>query len=185
MTEIHQYTLQLEQMCDSLKCQSCSKCDQFVSHGFVYKKQHQGDKEKVGKRIFCTNRYCRSGCGSTFRLYLCTEIPILHFGTAELLIFLRALLSHASIGVAYEKATGTVEPRNAYRWLNKLKDKLIDYRQFLKVRHEKITTAFKSRGHRLKILLPTLQRVFSTFTNLSNFSNPCASYQISQPDNFI
>jgi len=49
---MHQFTLSLDTHSDTLECQHCLKKDQFVSHGFIYKKQHQNDKQAIGKRIF-------------------------------------------------------------------------------------------------------------------------------------
>ncbi|WP_198263018.1 hypothetical protein [sulfur-oxidizing endosymbiont of Gigantopelta aegis] len=54
---MHQFTLSLDTHSDTLECQHCLKKDQFVSHGFIYKKQHQNDKQAIGKRIFCSNRH--------------------------------------------------------------------------------------------------------------------------------
>jgi len=89
---LHQFTLSLDFHQDMTQCHKCSKHDQFVSHGFVYKKQRQGDKTIVGKRIFCSNRYGKVGCGSTHRLYLTAQIPSLQYNTEHLFRFLLELI---------------------------------------------------------------------------------------------
>lgn len=180
IASIHQYTMELDRYHDSLKCKHCFKQDQFISHGFVYKKARKGKKRTVGKRIFCSNRYGRSGCGSTFRLYLSEEIPTFQYTTTHLFAFLTALFALFSIQNAYEKATGTRDPRNAWRWLNKLQAQLIGYRQFLKTRSEDVVEQFKSRTQRLQILLPTIQRLF-----LKISEPPCAHYQTINQVSFI
>lgn len=47
---------------DRFCCRRCGQSTQFVSHGFVYRKQYRGDRAEVGKRLFCANRRGRSGC---------------------------------------------------------------------------------------------------------------------------
>ncbi len=72
---INQFSLSLDFHQDKVKCSFCLKNDQLISHGNVYKQRSMSVKEKVGKRIFCSNRYGRSGCGRTFQLYIATEVP--------------------------------------------------------------------------------------------------------------
>jgi len=177
---IHQFTLELERYSDSLNCHYCLKNDQFVSHGFVYKKQSRGEKRKVGKRIFCSNRSGRTGCGSTLRFYLSEELHAFHYNTSQLFIFLSSLIARLSIQAAYQQATGTREPRNAYRWLNRLQPKLIEYRRLLKRPTKSIELTFKSSTKRFQILLPTIQ---SLFLNLG--FQPCSEYQIIKQMRFI
>lgn len=77
MDTLHRFTLEIDRYQDELQCHHCAKNDQFVSHGFIYKQRSQSLREAVGKRIFCSNRYGRSGCARTFRLYIATELPSL------------------------------------------------------------------------------------------------------------
>lgn len=169
---IHAFTLSLNYHQPSLQCEHCSKNDQFISHGFIYKQLSCHLRQKVGKRIFCSNRNGHTGCGRTFRLYVMARIPRLQYSTAHLFIFLCSLLAHQSIQQAYETATGTEEPRNAWRWLDKLHHKLIDYRCRLKCRSKFLYTAFASGTKRLHLLLPTITRLFSLLGD-----NPCDHYQ--------
>lgn len=177
---MHQFTLSLDSHSDSLTCQHCLKNDQFVSHGFIYKKQQQNEKQAIGKRIFCSNRCGRSGCGSTWQLYLSHEIPSLYYSTLELFTFLYSLMASLSIQSAYEQATGTDDPRNAYRWLSRLQNKLMDYRCLLKTRTQPGSQTVQSRCKRLQQLLPTLQRLFHLMKE-----PPCASYQYLRQNHFI
>lgn len=174
------FTMELERHQDLLECKKCSKNDQFVSHGYVYKKHVKGDTRTVGKRIFCSDRYHRSGCGSTLRLYLATELPAHQYTSIHLFIFLSSLIDNASIQKAYEKATLTENPRNAYRWLNKCLRKLTDYRLFLNKRTEVQSLLFKSKNKRRQLLLPTLQSLFVKTKHL-----PCATYQMNHQTCFL
>jgi len=179
LNSIQQFTLSLDRHRDNLKCKTCSKNNQFVSHGFVYKKQYGGLRQAVGKRVFCSNRFGRSGCGRTFRLYLATEIPKLNYAIHHLAVFIHCLLAGSCIDKAYYTATKTKDPRNAYRWLNKLQCKLIDYRCVLNLRTKNYVNRFKSRTRRLRLLLPTLLALLS-----GTFSS-CFHYQLCTQKPFI
>jgi len=180
MGSLDLFTMALERHQDVLECKKCSKSNQFVSHGYVYKKHLQGDTRTVGKRIFCSDRYGRSGCGSTLRLYLAAELPALQYTATHLFIFLCALIDSASIQKAYEQATHTENPRNAYRWLDKCLHKLMDYRHFLNSRTEARSPLFKSRSKRLQLLLPTLQCLF-----VKTKFPACAAYQMNRQTCFV
>ncbi len=172
---IDQFTLSLDYHQDKLECVHCSKHDQFVSHGIVYKQRSIAIKEPVGKRIFCSNRYGRSGCGRTFQLYIASEIPHFRYGAAHLFVFISCLLANLTIHESYQQASGPFESRHAWRWLNKLMAKLGDYRTFLKKRIESLTSYFIPRTQQLKHLLPTLKRLLS-----NNLDCPLCHYQFAQ-----
>lgn len=169
---LHRFTLELDHHRASLACPHCSKCGQFVAHGFVHKKHSQGLKRTVGKRILCSNRYGKSGCGRTQRLYLTSEVPMLQYTAQHLFTFLSALLTGLSVHGAYAQATGCSEPRNAFRWLNKLQRKLSDYRSVLVTRPRAAFSPPNCRTRRLQLLLTTLQQLFA----LPGLSN-CRHYQ--------
>ena len=177
---LHRFTRELEYHQDKLQCLHCDKHDQFVSHGFVYKQRTSTQRARVGKRIYCSNREGRSGCGRTVRLYLVNEIPSLHYGSVALFIFISALLAHFTVKTAYQKATGQRETRHAWRWLNKLEHRLMDYRRFLSTCPDNIYAQFKPRTRRLQVLLPTLERLFAKFKE-----TPCGHYQLVTQSNFI
>jgi hypothetical protein len=179
LDSIQKFTRSLDHHHDVLKCQFCSKNNHFVSHGFIYKKQYNGLRQTVGKRIFCSNRFGRSGCGRTFRVYLATEAPKLNYAIPHLAAFIYALIAGACIHKAYYHATKTSDSRNAYRWLNKLQHKLIDYRQVLRVRITNSVGPFQSRVRRLQLILPTLSAL------LSNTVSSCAHYQIHTQKPFV
>jgi hypothetical protein len=172
LDSLNRFTLSLDCQADSLRCQHCSKKDQFVSHGFVYKKQFHGKTRPVGRRLFCSNRYGRSGCGRTVRLYLKTELAKWHYTATHLTVFLLTLLAGQSTQQAYQVATQTTEPRNAWRWLNALRRKLIDYRVFVIPQTSQPVGLFKSMTKQRRIVLSTLQTFFSTFGE-----SACSLYQ--------
>lgn len=180
LESLHQFTLTLDSTPEPVTCSQCKKTDQFVSHGFVYKHLSQGKRQAIGKRIFCSNRSGRSGCGRTCQLYLNQTLPSFQYNTLHLFVFLSSLMVSMSIQVAYQKATGAIEPQNAYRWLNKLQHKLVDYRSHLNRRAEAVTHYGRIRTKHLSILLSTLEQLFKLMTN-----TPCSHYQSDTQTYFI
>jgi len=176
---INQFTLSLDYHQNELECTHCSKHDQFVSHGIIYKQHSSSFAEKVGKRIFCSNRYGRSGCGRTFQLYTAYEVPFFRYGAAHLFVFIAALIANQTICEAYMKATGQTEYRNAWRWLSRLMLKLSEYRSYLKTRFDDGFASSHSTPKSLKHLLPTFNRLFT-----SNI-NGCFEFQIGQQQSFL
>lgn len=176
---IHAFTLSLDFHQNELECRHCFKRDQFVSHGMIVKQRSSTLTEKVGKRIFCSNRYGRTGCGRTFQLYIANEIPSFRYGAAPLFIFITSLFASMEIAEAYHQATGQTEARNAWRWLSKLMSQLSEYRSYLKFRTNNYYPPINSSSHYLKHLLPTFYPLFS-----SN-KNGCFNYQFAQQRAFL
>jgi hypothetical protein len=176
---INVFTLSLDFHQNELECAHCSKHDQFVSHGIIYKQRSSTLTEKMGKRIFCSNRYGRTGCGRTFQLYVANEIPRFRYGAVHLFIFISALLAKLNIAEAYHQATGQTETRNAWRWLSKLMTQLSEYRSYLKCRKSNLIIQFRSKSNNLKHLLPTLSQLFSANRN------GCFDYQLNQQRPFF
>ena len=155
------------------QCKHCQQSQQLISHGFVYKKQAvAAPQQAIGKRVFCSNRDGRTGCGRTMRLYLDTRVRYLHYAGCCVVAFVLLLMRGLSVQHAYLQATGTEDPRNAYRWLNKLWARLSHYRSLL---HQPLLqqSAVTGRSPRSGLLA-------STFTTLlQQFGQPlCARYQL-------
>ena len=176
---INQFSLSLEYHRDKVECVHCLKNDQFVSHGIIYKQRSSAFAEKVGKRIFCSNRSGRNGCGRTFQIYIANQVPSFRYGAAQLFIFITSLLANFNICEAYHQATGQYETRNAWRWLKKFRFKLSDYRSFLKVRIDTHYNNFHSHCSGIRLLLPTFFRLFTPD------NNGCVNYQMSQQQPFF
>lgn len=178
--QVNQFTSSLALNRRQIVCANCNQSDQFVSHGFVYKKHFQGKTITVGKRLFCANRRQRTGCGSTLRLYLATQIPRQVCSALQMTIFLKALLARSTVQHAYQLATKTLDPRNAYRWLNKLKARLGDYRTFVQRADIETTAAPGFATRRLQLLLPIIKRIC-----LKTADQPCQGYQMQTRLSFI
>jgi len=176
---IQQRTLSL----DHERCNYCHQFHQLVSHGFVYKKQSGGQPQQaVGKRVLCSNRRGRTGCGRTMQLYLNTTIRYLHYLGCCVVAFVLTLVAGATVQQAYEAATDTAEPRNAYRWLNKLMAQLSAHRS---VAHQPPAPAVEADGPASGHLRRSL--LAATFTGLlQQFEQPlCAHYQTRTQRSFV
>jgi hypothetical protein len=121
---IEQQTRQL----DDVPCVHCRQTRQLVSHGFLYKKQVGAEPAAVGKRVFCSNRNRRTGCGRTMRLYLDATVRYLHYAGNLVVAFVLALMAGMTVQCAYCQTTGSTDARHAYRWLHRLGLQLSRYR---------------------------------------------------------
>ena len=170
---IHQFTLSLDQ--HAFLCASCKTCGQFVSHGFCYKQKKFAATTTVGKRILCSKRSGRTGCGRTIQLYLASTAPKLHHDTTQLLAFIHALLANFSVTAAYDKAAGKPESRHAWRWLKKLSQQLIVYRHYLHRNTHTNSAIFNTQSRSRQLLLPTLTALFSqphqALNDVANFQH--------------
>lgn len=180
LATLHQFSISLDLYPDQTHCNHYSQKNQLVSHGFVYKKQTTSEIKQVGKRLLCSNRYGKLGCGRTIRLYLSSEIPMLQYSSFNLCIFISSLISKLTIQKAYEIATGSEDPRNSYRWLRKLWNCLVEYRQLLRSRSLKSNPESHYRTSRFKNLLPSLESLFSKLGEI-----PCSQYQLDTQSKFF
>jgi hypothetical protein len=170
---IHQFTFSLDQ--HALLCGSCKVHGQFVSHGFCYKQHNFAATEPVGKRILCSSRSGRTGCGRTVQLYIASAVPGLRYGATQLFTFITALLANLSITAAYGKAVGKPESRHAWRWFKKLTQQLIVYRHYLHRNSHTDSAIFNTQSRFRQLLLPTLTALFSqahqTLNHIANFQH--------------
>lgn len=132
----------------SVRCPQCHQIDQFVSHGYLYQYQHLefNSRSVKGKRIICSNRYGRSGCGRTLKLFIANVISCLTYNTVIVATFLIAWINGESIQKAYQQATNTLDGRNGYRWIKRCLTQLSNYRVFL----NRPNTTQQTMNHPLK-----------------------------------
>jgi hypothetical protein len=130
--------------------------------------------EAVGKRVFCSNRNNHTGCGRTVQLYLDSTVRYLHYAGCCVVAFVLSLTTGMTIQRAYQAATGTATPRNAYRWLNRLAAQLSFYRSLSHQPPLQDADPIVAANRPLRAVL-----LISTFKALlQRFVQPlCASYQ--------
>lgn len=137
-------------------CQHCHAKDQWVSHGYVYKKNSRLKPDIVGKRIMCSNRHHKNGCGRTRQLYVQSFIPRKHYNLFTLALFISTLLQGTSVVRSYRNAISSqCDARHAWRWISQLFYQLGRFRVWL---NNIDSLSFVQRSsRRLNILLSTLQ----------------------------
>lgn len=155
MSSLHAFSLN-----PTCICKHCGCADQFVSHGFVYQKQQLDSPKSIGKRILCSNRFGRSGCGRTARLSLSDSIPYLHYSASIILSFLLILMRGHCVVSAFQQATGRVNTRQAWRWLHRFTHQLPHWRSHLAFPLS--VTSYSLRSPRLQNVLSSLDALFST-----------------------
>jgi hypothetical protein len=96
LEEVNSFTLSIR-MHGGLSCDQCKAEGQFVSHGWLYKLNDDGTLRQVGKRIICDRRRGGSGCGATTRVLVSNETHRLHVDTAQLMLFLWALIAGMTV----------------------------------------------------------------------------------------
>ena len=150
---IEQLTTSLNQLQTSQLCPVCHHSDQWISHGYLYKKSGQ----RVGKRILCAKRYGKSGCGHTQALYVDDVIPQRRYSLSVLLAFVFALVKGQTVEQAYYRAIGHTHssPRQAWRWLNALWDNMGQFR-LRSASSEPPQVLIAGGSRRLTLLLNTL-----------------------------
>lgn len=176
---IDRFSLSLDSRLDDITCRHCHQSQAWMSHGFVYKQRSIVLREAVGKRLFCSNRQGKPGCGRTIQLYLDGEIPSRHYGTTQLFWFVTALLAGLSVCSAYQRIASLSSARQGWRWLSTLMNRLSTFRCHLPSRNH-APDSFTTRSRRLRLLLPTLQRLFGAGTLCG-----CAAYQAQQQRPFF
>lgn len=122
----------------------------------MYKDSPSGCLQVVGKRILCSNRYGRTGCGHTRQLYLADVIPKRRYALSVAIVFIHALINGALAEEAYLKAVGPTvnDARHAWRWLKDFYKTLSQWRTMIvQSMEDKIVT---QRSPILKIIVPTL-----------------------------
>lgn len=175
---IEQRTMQL----DSARCPHCGRSRQLVSHGFIRKKQVRADRQAVGKRVLCSNRYHRTGCGRTMQLYLDATVRYLHRTGSAVVAFVLSLMAGMSIQAAYHDATGTATARRAYRWLHRLSAQSSAHRS---VPHrpplrESGAGAAPNRPARLAALISTFSVLLQALGQRA-----CSAYQLQLQQTFL
>jgi hypothetical protein len=167
---IEQQTKQL----DHAQCTHCRQFQQLVSHGFIHKKRVGAEPEAVGKRVFCSNRHHRTGCGRTMQLYMDVTIRYLHHAGCALAVFVLSLMAGMTIQGAYHHATGAATPRHAYRWLDRLGAQLSVYRSLS--HRPPLPDAAPAIAARRPERIVSLMSTFEAL--LQRFGQPlCAAYQ--------
>lgn len=116
------------------------------------------------------------------QLYIDSTIRYLHHAGCCVVVFVLSLMADMTIQRAYQTATGTTTPRNAYRWLHFLHMQASVYRslQHQPPLQDPGPIIAVHRTARLALLMSTFQIV------LQRFGPPlCAAYQSQLQRSFL
>lgn len=162
MASLEHFTHSLGTITPDNACEHCSQNDQWVSHGYVYRQQTMAQRHAVGKRILCSQRHGKDGCGRTRQLYLGNIIPKRRHCIQTLATFVLLLCKGLTVTQAYRDARNDPhrDPRQAWRWLNALTAQLGRIRTSLCKRDSTALTHLHRRSRKLTVLLPTLHTLF-------------------------
>lgn len=162
MASLEHFTHSLGTITPDNACESCSQNDQWVSHGYVYRQQTMAQRHAVGKRILCSQRHGKDGCGRTRQLYLGDIIPKRRHCMHTLATFVFLLCKGLTVTQAYREAREDPyrDPRHAWRWLSALTAQLGRLRTYLCKPNNTPLVGLHHRSRQLTILLPTLHTIF-------------------------
>jgi hypothetical protein len=95
-------------------CPHCKMVGALIRHGFLYGFDDRSPPRRTlrARRVFCSNRNARPGCGRTFSVWLADKIRRLSLSTGTLWQFLQG----AAVGIAAAvRAVGRFSDRTWYR----------------------------------------------------------------------
>lgn len=171
LENLEHFTHSLNAISQDQACQHCQQNSQWVSHGYVYKHQSSDQRNIVGKRIVCANRYAKTGCGRTRQLYLHAIVPGRRYDMKALVTFIILLIQGCTVEKAYHDATGSqhIDAGNAWRWLGALYTQLGRFRSLLNKPEDVHDNQTYYRSRRLSILRTTMGALFSTLSDREDF----------------
>lgn len=86
----------------STPCPGCRKIGTLNRHGFLRRATPKKQSDTIkARRIFCSNRFNRNGCGKTFSVYLSMCFKSLQITAKSAWLFLLSILEGMSIEKAY------------------------------------------------------------------------------------
>lgn len=115
--ELHQ----LQRAAKLLPCPHCGRVGFLICHGFLrgYAERGQGLVVR-GRRLFCSDRYRRRGCGRTFSIALADVVRGFSVRTGTLFAFLITVVGGASRKAAWERVAAGFSLTTGYRLWRRL-----------------------------------------------------------------
>lgn len=103
-------------------CPHCNKSGTLIGHGYLRGYAERGSELVVrGRRVFCSNRHRRAGCGRTFSVKLSTVLSGFVVRTLTLFCFATAVLGGLTRRAAWlNAAAGALSLSTGYRLWRRL-----------------------------------------------------------------
>jgi len=87
-----------------VRCPICGRTGYLNRHGCLKGYSDSGqDKDERGKRVFCSNRNCRAGCGRTYSILLAYNLFRRMLNTLQLWAFISLISDGSSIKSAWQQ----------------------------------------------------------------------------------
>lgn len=97
-------------------CPHCGRKGCLILHGYLYGySESDSERGKRGRRIYCSNRKNRKGCGRTFSMLLSGFIPGRIIPAGRLWDFLRRIKDNIPVSKAFEGANIPLAASSAHR----------------------------------------------------------------------
>jgi len=104
-----------------LACPSCRRTGMLIGHGLLMGyAEDTSDREVRGRRLLCSARFRRRGCGRTFSVLLATAIAGFVVRTKTLSRLLEAVVDGGCVKGAWEQLGEPLSLRSAYRLWTRL-----------------------------------------------------------------
>jgi hypothetical protein len=89
-THDHEWTAFVERL-KLVACPHCRRVGMLVRHGYLRGYDDTSPRRKTvrARRVFCSNRHRRTGCGRTFSVWMASKIRRLSLTSWSLLVFLQ------------------------------------------------------------------------------------------------
>lgn len=115
-----------------LACAHCGRCGNLIGHGFLRGYVEHGSERVVrGRRILCSDRGRKRGCGRTVSTLLTHFVERCVVTAVSLWALFSGLAEGLSVERAADKALFPLAPRSAYRTANALKKRTLSWRSWL------------------------------------------------------
>lgn len=118
-----------------LPCTHCGRCGNLIGHGFLQGYAERGSSQLIrGRRILCSNRGKKRGCGRTVSTLLSLFIERCSIAAATLWALFCGLAGGSSVARAAKETNFPQTLRSAYRRGAALKRRSLAWRSWLSVR---------------------------------------------------
>lgn len=123
MIRFYQTQAEFETFYTGLKLCLCPHCELsgfLILHGYLYGYCEQDDSLiQRGRRIYCSNRNNKNGCGRTFCIRPASVLPKLRISAQSLWRFLDNVKNGFCLTCAFRAAKGTMSQSSVYRLFKK------------------------------------------------------------------
>jgi hypothetical protein len=104
-----------------MTCPHCGRGETLIGHGMLRGYAREGGELVIrGRRVFCSNRHRRRGCGRTVSVLLAPALRGFTVWASTLAAFIVAVVAGASRKAAWQHASGNASTSSGYRLWRRL-----------------------------------------------------------------